>query len=217
MRPIRKSVGVLADDADGICASQQPAGAEALTIDGALASGGTVTLSAAQIVSITSDGNDAGNTFTVTGTDANGVAISQTITGPATTTVDSTYYFLTVTGVTISGAAVGNITVGVEAANGTTTAAIPIDYEVAEFNVGVQFNLTAGTMTITGYYTMDDPAGTYTNSFLTDAMWTAITAVNAKTGDAAGNHTIPSTAIKFVQTTGSTTGTCTYTILQAVR
>ena len=218
MRPIRIVVGTLADDADGISATQQPLAAGNLTIDGALASGGTVTLTYAQPVTITSNGNESAKTFTVYGTGADGIAISQAVAGPNATTTATTYFFKTITRIAIDAASVGtSITAGVAATGGTTTAAIPVSYEVVDFNLGVQFNLTAGTMTISGYYTMDNPEGTYTNSFLTDAMWTDITAVSAKTADAAGAHIIPSTAIKFVQTTGSATGTCAYTLIQSTR
>ena len=68
-------------DADGICASQTPLAAGNLTINGALASGGTVTLNAAQLITITSAGNDSGRTFTVYGTDVEGDLQTEAVTG----------------------------------------------------------------------------------------------------------------------------------------
>lgn len=108
-------------DVDGICASQTPAGAGNLTIAGALTSGGAFDVVstagysagiAGVQIGIASNGNDSGNTFTVTGTDENGNAVSEAITGPNATTVESTTYFQTISQIAISGAGVGSITVG---------------------------------------------------------------------------------------------------------
>ena len=103
-----------AADADGVCQSQTPAagGVQNLTINGALASGGVATFSAARLITITSAGADSGRTFTVTGTDVNGAAQTDTITGPATTTVTGTKYFRTVTQVSVDANTAGAITVG---------------------------------------------------------------------------------------------------------
>ena len=70
MQPIVKIVGPLAAaDADGICASQTPLAAGALTINGALATGGVATIAVPARITITSAGNDSTNTFVVVGTD----------------------------------------------------------------------------------------------------------------------------------------------------
>jgi len=103
-----------AANADGICESQTPAsgGAQDLTIDGAQTSGGVATFTAARFVTITSAGTDDGRTFTVTGTDVNGNAQTETITGPDTATVTGTLYFRTVTTVSVDDDTAGAITVG---------------------------------------------------------------------------------------------------------
>lgn len=103
-----------AANADGICESQTPAGggAQDLTIDGAQTSGGVATFTAARFVTITSSGTDDGRTFTVTGTDVNGNAQTETITGPDTATVTGTLYFRTVTTVSVDDDTAGAITVG---------------------------------------------------------------------------------------------------------
>lgn len=103
-----------AADADGVCQSQTPAagGVQNLTINGALSSGGVATFVAARLITITSAGADSGRTFTVTGTDANGDAQTESITGPATTTVTGTKYFRTVTQVRVDNNTAGAITVG---------------------------------------------------------------------------------------------------------
>jgi hypothetical protein len=103
-----------AANADGVCESQTPAGggAQDLTIDGAQASGGVATFTAARFVTITSAGSDDGRTFTVTGTDVNGNAQTETIAGPDTATVTGTLYFRTVTTVSVDDDTAGAITVG---------------------------------------------------------------------------------------------------------
>jgi hypothetical protein len=103
-----------AADADGVCQSQTPAagGEQALTINGALSSGGVATFVAARLITITSAGADSGRTFTVTGTDVNGNVQTESITGPATTTVTGTKYFRTVTEVLVDENTAGAITVG---------------------------------------------------------------------------------------------------------
>jgi hypothetical protein len=102
-----------AADADGVCQSQTPAagGEQNLTINGALSSGGVATFVAARLITIASASDDSGRTFTVTGTDVNGNAQTETIAGPATT-VTGTLYFRTVTQVTVDDNTAGAITVG---------------------------------------------------------------------------------------------------------
>lgn len=95
-------------DDDGICASQTPSGAGALTLNGAL---GT-TLDYARQIGIYSASNLSGRTFVVTGTDSHGITISESITGPNNGTVESSRYFKTISSITISGAAGGALIVG---------------------------------------------------------------------------------------------------------
>ena len=123
-----------AADTDGICASQTTSAAANMTLNGALTatingnsvyapsvSGTAATADGAwaRKIGITSDGNDSGITFTITGTDVNGKALSETVTGPNSTTVYSTMStaanFKTVTKIATSAATTGNITVGTAA------------------------------------------------------------------------------------------------------
>ena len=123
-----------AADTDGICASQTTSAAANMTLNGALTatingnsvyapsvSGTAATADGAwaRKIGITSDGNDSGITFTITGTDVNGKALSETVTGPNSTTVYSTNStaanFKSVTKIATSGATTGNITIGTAA------------------------------------------------------------------------------------------------------
>jgi len=134
LRLTKVTVGPLAAaSANAVSVSQAPSGAHAIVIDGALATGysanslataqavagaGDLTLTAAaaglggRSVVIVAAGNSGAN-FTVKGTDLNGAYLSETLTGPNTSRVATRNLFYSVTAVTASGAATGNISVGV--------------------------------------------------------------------------------------------------------
>ena len=133
-----------ADD-NGICTAQTPAAAAALTINGALtetingnavyapsqsSTAATRNTAWARQIAIKSSGNDSGVTFTVTGTDVNGKALTETLTGPNAGSVYTAAtlvgLFRTVTKVEISGAGTGNIEVGTHATTGGIKYARPI-------------------------------------------------------------------------------------------
>lgn len=99
-------------DVDALLASSTPSGAGTLTLDGALVSDSIATLTSQREVLIYSDGDDSGVTFTLTGKDYHGTAVTETITGPDTTTVYSTKTYKTISSITISGAGTGNISIG---------------------------------------------------------------------------------------------------------
>ena len=100
-------------DANGISTTATLGGAGTLSINGALQSGGTVTLTSGRQVTVTSAGNDTGITFTVTGTDVNGAAQTEVLTGACGAAATSTKYFLTITEIANSGASAGAVTAGI--------------------------------------------------------------------------------------------------------
>jgi len=112
-----KAVFITADtdalDADGICLSQTSgATASTLTINGAKASGGVATLNSARQITLASAANLADKTFTITGTDVNGDALTESLTGPNNSTVTSTKHFLTVTEIAFTDGTSGTMTAG---------------------------------------------------------------------------------------------------------
>ena len=100
-------------DADGISVAAGVGNNAALTIGGALASGGSCTFDAGRIVTILSAGNDAAKSFTVTGTDVNGDSQTESITGANAGTATGTKYFKTITGISAVGNPAGNVSAGI--------------------------------------------------------------------------------------------------------
>lgn len=110
------SVGVVAASANNISLSQSLAAPGNLLINGAAASGGSVTFTYATQLKFTFAGDETGHNFIVTGTGTNGQVITETVAGNNTnqTTVN---YFLTVTKIsgptTTSTLTVGTTAVGI--------------------------------------------------------------------------------------------------------
>jgi hypothetical protein len=91
-------------DADGICAQQTLAAAGNALLNGALASGGTVTLDVPRNVVVDAAGA-ATAVLTIYGTDAYGISMSEAITLNGTTAVAGKKAFKTITRVAASAAA----------------------------------------------------------------------------------------------------------------
>ena len=117
MRPIKLDIDPANVDADGLAAANDSSGAS-LTLDGALTSGGTFTsadgLGRRLDITDTATVDQSGATFTVTGTDASGNALVESLLGPTSgSTVTTAGYFLTVTSVAIAnGAGTGTVNMG---------------------------------------------------------------------------------------------------------
>ena len=114
-----KAVTITADtvalDADGISAAASVGNNAALVLGGALASGGAVSLSHGRLVTILSAGDDSGISFTVVGTDVDGDAQTESITGANAGTATGSAYFLTISSITAVGNPAGNASAGVNA------------------------------------------------------------------------------------------------------
>jgi hypothetical protein len=113
--PVTITADTVALDADGISVATSVGNNAALVIGGALASGGSVTLSHGRIVTILSAGNDSAKSFTVTGTDINGDAQVESITGANAGTATGAVYFKTISGISAVGNPAGNVSAGVNA------------------------------------------------------------------------------------------------------
>ena len=106
-------------DPDGISTAASVGNNASLVIGGALASGGTVTFDEPRNITILSAGDDSGISFTATGTDETGTAVTESITGADSGTATGSTFFTTITAI----AAVGNPAGNVSAGSGTSIAA----------------------------------------------------------------------------------------------
>ncbi len=105
-------------DTDGISTATSVGNNANLVLGGALASGGAVTFDEPRNITILSAGNDSGISFTVTGTDEQGDAATESITGANAGTATGSAFFATISQI----AAVGNPAGNVSAGSGTSIA-----------------------------------------------------------------------------------------------
>ena len=122
-------------DADGIAKAQQLVGAGNLVLDGDLVSGGVWTSTFAHQIGVASAGNIATVVFTIYGTDQDGDAVTETVTGVSGNTVETTGYFKTVTRIA-AGAAVG-ADVFVGTVDEISTQTIPVNIYTTAHTVAV--------------------------------------------------------------------------------
>jgi hypothetical protein len=208
MIPITYTLGPLdTADADGICQSQTPAGAVALTLNGALVSGGVASLGDARRVLVTTVSNESAKTLTIVGTDWQGNAITEVITGPNATTGYTNSDFLTVTSVTASAAFTGAVTVGTNGIASSPPFNLDI-YNKPEVSLQV---VVSGTVNWTVQQTLD-------NTYLTEpesVTWFDHPDANmvAETANRQGNYAYVPFATRVTLNSG--TGSVTYTVVQA--
>ena len=102
-------------DADGLSTAAAVGNNAALTLGGALTSGGAYTADTgtARQITLLSAGDDSSKSFTVVGTDVNGDALTESVTGANAGTATSTGYFATVSSITAVGNPAGNMSAGV--------------------------------------------------------------------------------------------------------
>ena len=216
MRPIVVTVGPLtAGSANNIALSQTPGAAGALTLNGSTVVNGVAILDHPRRVLITTA--DTTHTFTVTGTNASGMPISEVV-GPITTSAFTTQDFLTVTSVTINGAATAAVTVGT---NGVASSAWVFLDSWALPETSIQCDIS-GTVNYTVQSTLDDPnsptnpvapaAVTWVNSPDTNAV-AAVAAIQTSYGGFAAYAALSPTYVRILLNSG--TGTVTATVIQA--
>lgn len=229
MRPVRIYALPRALDADGIAQTQSAAGAQALTLNGALVSDGVATISRSdsdasgrpyskigQTVTITSAGNDSGITFTVVGSDQDGQSYTEVITGANAGAASSSGYFSVVTSITTSGATAGNVTAGIAATFATPT--IPLDFYIGD---GVALAvILGGTATYTVEHTFDYiQAQVWKDGYDWDAAggtWLShdSTDFQSATASADGNYAFVPTATRVIVSSW-TSGTVEYDVISA--
>lgn len=167
---------------------------------------GTTTLDVPRRILITSSGNDSGRTFTVTGTDWNGSAVSESITGPNTTTTYTLTDFKTVTSVTISGSSASTVKVGT---NGIASSRPIVLDTYALAPTSLQADVT-GTVNYSISQTLDNVALGYTSATWIDHPDTNVVSATA---DKQANYAYIPAATRITLNSG--TGSVKYTVIQA--
>ena len=186
----RRSAAILTLTEDDNCISvdQTTAGAAALTITGACASGGVATITAtpltkvAQQVSIEGSGNNSGITFTICGTDADSKtrATCEVLTGSNGGTATSAQWYSTVTSITASGAVTGNVEAGWLEASGGVTETIVLNYDGYSDDVNITVDVT-GTVP----YTVENTGQKMSSKF--EPLWFDTLDLSTQTTDLQGN------------------------------
>lgn len=183
MRTITTSVGPLvAASANNISLSQTPGASGVFLLNGTTAG----VLDKPRRVLFTTAADESGKTITLVGTDWNGNAITETITGPAAATGYTTRDFLTVTSITASAAFTGAVTVGT---NGIASSR-PIRFDTwANAQVALAVDVT-GTVNYTVQQTLDDPNDPANPVAYASIVWIdhADTALVAATASKQGNY-----------------------------
>jgi hypothetical protein len=202
MQPVVKTVTGQATDIDGFVVTQSIL--SAITVGGALASSG---LTAANIITATVTGNQSSATALVTGTDADGRSMTETLTLTNASTTLSTKYFKTVVSVTIGGTPVaGNFTLGHTMSDGFVSASIPCNWRSDDFKASVFVKLgTSGTYTV--QHTPTD-----IQSLTAVRQWYNHDSMAALTANDDGNYLFPITAIRLLMT--AQVGATTLTVLE---
>jgi hypothetical protein len=187
MSPINVySVVPAALDADGICAQQTLAAAGNALLNGALASGGVVTLDVPRNVIIDAAGA-ATAVLTVTGTDVYGIPMSEAITLNGTTAVAGKKAFKTITSIAASAAAT-DFFVGTGDVFGLPIRANSRNYVLTAWNGAF---VTTGTFVVadatTATTTTGDVRGTYAVPDAADAakiltLWVFVLDDDTQTG-----------------------------------
>lgn len=171
MRPIQKTLSFQTASATGVTTAQTPVDSVNLTIDGTFASGGVATFYEATTLEFTSADDLSGVTFTVIGTDANGLTISEVVTGPNNDTVETVLLFKTVTAIqvsTLNTYTTEEVTVGNPNSPSfnegevptVTTAWWPLDIYNPNQVTTISCNELAGAITYSVQFTNEDPFDT---------------------------------------------------------
>lgn len=211
MQQTTVSVGPLASaSANAICLSQTPAGAGALTLNGALVTSGVAVLDKPRRVLITTAADESARTFTITGKSATGNTLTETIAGPNAGTGQSVLDYKTVTSITIDGAATGAITVGTSGV--ASSRWLRLD-SWAFSQVGLQVDVS-GTVNYTVQQSFDDPNDPVSPVALASMTWANSSDSNvvSKTGAAQSYYAYAPTFVRITLNSG--TGSVTMTAAQ---
>lgn len=155
--------------------------------------------------------NHSGKTFTITGTDANGVAITDAIAGPnGVATVTSTKRFKTVTSVTVD-ATTGADTFDIGWTALASTPWVALDVTQVPFAVGVGAVLSSGAAN----YDLEHTYSDISTNATAQVAFNDVTMVGETTSTDVG-ITVPVRAVRL-DINSHTSGVIQFTVIQGVR
>jgi hypothetical protein len=152
----------------------------------------------------------AGVTFTILGTDANGMVLTETgLVGPASgATVTSTKHFKTIVTITPS-ATMGGLVVSVGIAAESVMPMIPLEWR----------SITPAAMTVqlagVANFSVEETYGSPYNNKMEDLPWVAITALTGKSATTSGQATSGTQAVRLKTNTVTNGATLTFYITQS--
>jgi hypothetical protein len=202
MRPVQKTFGSVAASTTSLAAAQTATGVGALTLVA------SPSFTYAQQVSLTATANYSGNTITITGVDADGHTISETLAGPNVNTVNSVQFYQSVSSITTTGGISTNISAGNTAAS--VSRSFIVDYINSVASLSYACVPTATTVTFKLQHTYDDPF-----SLVNTKTWFDDSTITSKTAATAVSLTGPIRASRM-QITAWTAGTVTGTLIQGL-
>ena len=198
---------LIAADDDYVCASQSPAGAGNLLINGPETVSGVATFDTQRRVLFTFAADESNHTFVVYGTNQSGSSIQETVLGTTPGTVATNQDFLTVTRISIDHASTGALTVGTNGVGSTDWQSV--DLMRQPVNIGFQVDVS-GTVNYTVEATNTDIQNLAPGAYAT--AWAHVTVASQAVGQSAA---WTDSIAYFRLTINSGTGTCALTYSQA--
>jgi len=189
-RPILLDIDLDDVDPNGIVELETLVGAGDFTIGGALASGGVATMDYARQLVVTSVGNDLGLTFTVTGTDQDGIALVESVAGANATTAETAGYFKTVIQIASDGATAADVSWGT--VDEASSQSVPLN-SISDSGATIHVDVT-GTIDFTIQERFDNVQASTTA--IQDAKWQDVTALADKTADTTSILTVGASACR---------------------
>jgi hypothetical protein len=203
-RPKTINLTPAAVSTNNICLSQTPGAAGNLLLNGTTAG----TLDYARKLVLTAVSNESAKTFTFTGKDADGIVISEVVTGPNATTANTVNKYLIITSIAVSAATTGAVTVGTTSDFVSKT--FPLNRHVEPMSVGFGVDIS-GTINYTVEHTFDEVQSVLGASA---ASWYPHASIASQTADKDGSYLYSVNAIRLHVNSYSTGATAKFSIVQ---
>ena len=212
MRPISLSYTPTPLDADGIAPAGTggTSGVAFVLAAGWISGGYDVGDSMAHTITIAPSASVTGN-YSITGTDSDGKAQTETLATNTTSTVTSAKYWLTVTEI-LAPSGIGSATVTIGWTGVAIGPTIPLNWRQGPpFSVGLAIDIT-GTINVTVQHAFDN---VWTNNAQPSTFtWYPHATLVTKTADSDSNYAYPPTATRMLVNSVSSGGSVVFKIVQ---